>query len=96
MPEFLIASLMVAVRQASRAFRHWSGALALNDHLIQRSCARSHWGMSTSPTSARAGDKKATKGAIRISRIPDTNASRAAPGVLGPMLGRDVHAKGAS
>lgn len=44
-PEFLMASLMVAIRQASRDFRHWAGALAVNDHLMQRSCARSHWGI---------------------------------------------------
>ena len=56
MPEFLIALLIVAVRQASRDFRHWAGALAVNDPLMQRSCARSHWGMSTSPTSAKADD----------------------------------------
>jgi hypothetical protein len=45
MPEFLIASLMVAVRQASRVFSHWAVALAVSDRLVQRSCSRSHWGM---------------------------------------------------
>ena len=72
MPEFLIASLRVVVRQASRDLRHSLVAL-LEDHLMQRSCARSHCGMKTPSTSARAGGKKAIKGRRRINRIRHHN-----------------------
>ena len=73
MPEFLIASLRVVVRQASRDLRHRSVALLVKDHLMQRSCARSHCGMKTPSTSARAGGRKAIKGRRRINRIRHNN-----------------------